>query len=64
VAFLLVVLAWYFLLLGQAAQCLGELKHPSCERLMVEYVKRCEAGDAAACDVLRRNDLAPPASRP
>lgn len=64
VAFLLVVLGWYFLLLWQAGECLGELKHASCERLMIEYVRRCEAGDGAACEVLRRNDLAPPATRP
>jgi ABC-type uncharacterized transport system permease subunit len=59
VAFLLLGLAWYFLVLAQAGQCLNELGHPSCERLALEYVKRCEAGEASACEVLRRNAFVP-----
>jgi hypothetical protein len=60
-AFLLVALGWYFLLVWQAAQCLTDMKHPVCEPLLVRYVERCEAGQADACDVLARNGLAPPA---
>lgn len=59
VAFLLLGLAWYLLVVAQAGRCLNELGHPSCERLMIEYVKRCEAGDVSACDVLRRNAILP-----
>jgi len=61
VLFLLVAIAWYFLLVAQVAQCLTNLKHPTCEALLIEYVKRCEQGNNNACDVLRRNDMAPPA---
>jgi hypothetical protein len=64
VVFLLLVLAWYFLLAAQVEQCRGELAHPSCERLRVDYVKRCEGGDNVACEVLRRNNLAPAGAKP
>lgn len=60
-AFLLVALAWYFLLVWQAAQCLTNMKHPSCEALLVRYVERCEAGQADACELLARNGLTPAA---
>ena len=62
-SFLLIVLVWYFALLGQASQCLGELGNPSCEPLLTEYVKRCESGQADACELLRRGGVAPPAGR-
>ncbi len=54
-AFLLLALAWYLLLVTQAAQCLNALSHPSCARLAADYVARCEAGQGEACEVLRRN---------
>jgi len=60
-SFLLVVIVWYFLLVAQVSQCLTNLKHPTCEALLIEYVKRCEIGKSEACDVLRSNDMAPPA---
>jgi hypothetical protein len=59
-AFLLVAIAWYFLLVAQVAQCLTNLRHPTCEALLIEYVARCEKGNSEACEVLRRNDMAPP----
>jgi ABC-type uncharacterized transport system permease subunit len=59
-AFLLLALVWYLLLVAQAGQCLNQLGHPSCQRLAAEYVARCEAGQLEACEVLRRN--APPAA--
>jgi ABC-type uncharacterized transport system permease subunit len=61
-AFLLLAIGWYLLVVVQAGQCLNELGHPSCERLALEYAKRCEAADATACDVLRRNAIVPSAS--
>lgn len=60
-SFLLVAIVWYFLLVAQVAQCLTSLKHPTCEALLIEYVKRCESGQTESCEVLRRNDMAPPA---
>ncbi|MDH3514863.1 MAG: hypothetical protein OEM83_08345 [Gammaproteobacteria bacterium] len=62
-SFLLVAVAWYFLLVAQVAQCLTSLKHPVCEALLVEYVSRCEQGNGEACEVLRRNDVVPPVLR-
>lgn len=62
-SFLLVAIAWYFLLVAQVANCLTNLKHPVCEALLVEYVARCEKGAGEACEVLRRNNVAPPAAR-
>lgn len=62
-SFLLLVLVWYFALLGQAARCLGELGHPSCEPLLLEYVKRCESGETDACELLRRSGVTPPPGR-
>lgn len=62
-SFLLIALAWYFLLVAQVAQCLTNLKHPVCEALLIEYVKRCENGQTESCEVLRRNDMAPPVAR-
>jgi hypothetical protein len=59
-AFLLIAIAWYFLLVAQVAQCLTSLKQPTCEALLIEYVSRCEKGNSEACEVLRRNDMAPP----
>ncbi len=59
-SFLLVAIAWYFLLVAQVAQCLTNLKHPVCEALLIEYVGRWENGNGEACEVLRRNDMAPP----
>lgn len=64
VAFLLLVLAWYFLLAEQVEHCRSELGHPSCERLRIDYQRRCAGGDAAACELLRRNKLAPAAAGP
>lgn len=58
-SFLLIAIAWYFLLVTQVAQCLTNLKHPTCEALLIEYVNRCEKGNSEACEALRRNDMAP-----
>lgn len=63
-AFLLLALCWYGLLVTQAVQCLDQLGHPSCERLHEEYVKRCEAGSATACEVLRRQATTPEPIKP
>lgn len=58
VAFLLVVLAWFFVLFEKQAQCIqGGLGQPSCAALATEYVKRCQGGHEASCEVLRRNGL-------
>lgn len=62
-SFLLVLLVWYFALLGQASQCLGQLGHPSCEPMLTEYVKRCESGDREACEALRRGGITTPPGR-
>jgi hypothetical protein len=64
VVFLLLVLAWFFLLTEQVEQCRRALSHPSCERLRIDYLKRCAAGDSAACELLQRNNLAPGGARP
>ena len=59
VAFLLVALAWFFVLVEKQSVCTeGALGQPSCSALATEYVKRCRAGQEASCEVLRRNGLA------
>jgi len=59
VAFLLVALAWFFVLVEKQSVCTeGALGQPSCSALATEYVKRCIAGQEASCEVLRRNGLA------
>ena len=58
VAFLLVALAWFFVLVEKQSVCTeGALGQPSCSALATEYVKRCRAGQEASCEVLRRNGL-------
>jgi len=60
VAFLLVVLAWFFVLIEKQAVCTqGALGQPSCAALAAEYAKRCRAGQEVSCEVLRRNGLVP-----
>jgi len=60
VAFLLVALAWFFVLLEKQAVCTqGALGQPSCAALAAEYAKRCRAGQEVSCEVLRRNGLVP-----
>jgi len=60
VAFLLVALAWFFVLIEKQSVCTqGALGQPSCSALAAEYAKRCRAGEEASCEVLRRNGLAP-----
>jgi hypothetical protein len=60
VAFLLVALAWFFVLLQKQSVCTGGgLGQPSCAALAAEYVKRCGAGQEVSCEVLRRNGLVP-----
>lgn len=56
-AFLILLLGWYFLLLETHRLCLDNLEHPSCGRLAVEYVHRCEAGLEQACRLLESNGL-------
>jgi hypothetical protein len=58
-AFLVLVVGWYLLVVYQAKQCLDQLGHPLCERLQQEYVKRCESGSMEACDLLRRQATTP-----
>jgi hypothetical protein len=58
-AFLLLALGWFLLLVFQARQCLDQLGHPLCERLQQEYVKRCAAGATEACERLRRQGQTP-----
>ena len=58
VAFLLVVVAWFLVLVEKQALCVdGGLREPGCATLTAEYVKRCRAGEAAYCEALRRNGL-------
>ncbi len=58
VAFLLVVLAWFFVLLEKQEVCTnGALGQPSCTALATEYLKRCQGGHEASCEVLRDNGL-------
>jgi hypothetical protein len=58
VAFLFVAMAWFFVLVEKQSVCTeGALGQPSCAALAAEYVKRCRAGQEAACDVLRQNGL-------
>jgi hypothetical protein len=67
VAFLLVAMAWFFVLVEKQSVCTeGALGQPSCSALAVEYAKRCRAGQEASCEVLRRNGLATaePEARP
>lgn len=56
VAFLLVVLGWFLVLVEKQSVCTsGALAQPSCAALAAEYAKRCQAGQEASCEVLRRN---------
>lgn len=65
VAFLLVALAWFFVLVEKQSVCTeGALGQPSCSALATEYVKRCIAAQEASCEVLRRNGLAADAPAP
>jgi hypothetical protein len=60
VAFLLVGLAWFLVLVEKQSVCTqGALGQPSCAALAAEYGKRCQAGQEASCELLRRNGLAP-----
>lgn len=60
VAFLIVAVAWLYLLGSHVQACKADLRQPACSRLMESYIERCGAGDTAACEALRRNDLLPP----
>lgn len=65
VAFLLVALAWFFVLLEKQEVCThGALGQPSCAALATEYVKRCQGGHEASCEVLRANGLVAAESAP
>jgi uncharacterized protein YggT (Ycf19 family) len=57
-AFLLVAVAWFLVLVEKQAVCVdGGLRSQNCAALAVEYAKRCRAGEDAYCEVLRRNGL-------
>ena len=68
VAFLLVALAWFLVLVQKQSVCTqGALGQPSCAALAAEYVRRCGSRLEAACEVLRRNglqDTPPPGAAP
>ena len=58
VAFLLVAVAWFFVLLEKQSVCTEQaLGQSSCAALAAEYLKRCQAGHEASCEVLRHNGL-------
>jgi hypothetical protein len=58
VAFLLLALAWFLVLVEKQSICThGALGQPGCSALAAEYVKRCGAGQEASCELLRRNGL-------
>jgi hypothetical protein len=57
--FFILVFFWFLLLTQNHALCLDDLRHPSCGKLAVEYVSRCEAGNEHACQVLERNGILP-----
>ncbi len=61
VAFLMVGVAWLYLLGSHVQACKADLRQPACSRLLASYIERCGAGEAAACEVLRRNGLLSPA---
>lgn len=56
-AFLILVLFWYVLLVSNHSLCLDDLRNPSCSKLAAEYIKRCEAGSSEACAVLEHNGI-------
>ncbi len=56
-AFLILLVLWYALLLGNYRLCMDDLRNPSCGKLAAEYVKRCESGNSEACGVLERNGI-------
>ena len=54
-AFFLMAGIYMALVIEQTNQCLGtNLQHFSCEPLAQRYAERCVAGQAEACEVLRR----------
>jgi hypothetical protein len=62
-AFFLLAGLYIALVLQQTGLCVQDLKHQACERLLVEYQKRCEAGQQEACGRLAQSGIAvtPPA---
>jgi hypothetical protein len=59
-AFLILVVFWFMLLLQIQGLCLdGGLRNPTCGRLAAEYVARCEGGNGEACQALERNGIFP-----
>lgn len=56
-SFLLLGLVWLFLIFNTVELCLDDLRHPSCGKLALEYVTRCESGMTQACQVLERNGI-------
>jgi hypothetical protein len=60
VAFLLVLLGWFLVLVEKQSVCTqGALGQPSCAALATEYLKRCQTGQEASCELLRANGLSP-----
>jgi len=57
--FLILAIFWFIMLVQQQEICVDDLRNPSCSKLAVEYVKRCESGNEAACAVLNRNNIYP-----
>jgi hypothetical protein len=53
-AFFLMAGIYFALIIEQRAQCLSNLGHSACERLVSEYEQRCVGGDDEACGKLGR----------
>jgi hypothetical protein len=53
-AFFLMAGIYFALILEQREQCLSDLRHAACERLLADYERRCVAGEDEACRLVGR----------
>lgn len=59
-AFFLLAGLYLALVIQQTSLCVQDLKHQACERLVVEYQRRCEAGQQEACGRLAESGITLP----
>lgn len=63
--FFLMAGTYFALVVEQRDQCVRDMQHFACERLVTEYEQRCVGGDDEACRRLgRAAGIIPPASKP
>jgi hypothetical protein len=64
-AFFLMAGIYFALVVEQRDQCVRDMQHFACERLVAEYEQQCVGGDDEACRRLgRAAGIIPPATKP